>query len=105
MSTPAPSENVRSALVTAAHPNIADLVSAAAVTYRMCASGKASGPTDRDATETARTRETEQRAPATPVPAREVVLRQHPDDAPTRARCGITREGGGAGILQVVDTA
>ena len=69
MSSPTPLEDVRSALVVAAHPDDIDFGAAGtvatwtaagvAVTYCLCTSGEASGPADRDAAEMARVREAE----------------------------------------------
>jgi LmbE family N-acetylglucosaminyl deacetylase len=104
VSTPAPSETVRSALVVAAHPDDIDFGAAGtvatwtaagiAVTYCVCTSGEASGPVDRDAAEMARTREAEQRAAAAHVGVEDVVFLHHPDGAltpSTRLRRDITR--------------
>ena len=89
MTTPTPSENVRSALVVAAHPDDIDFGAAGTVatwtaagievTYCVCTSGEAGGPVDRDAAEMVRTREAEQRAAAAQVGVRDVVFLRYPD--------------------------
>ncbi len=86
-------EDVRSALVVAAHPDDIDFGAAGtvatwtaagvAVTYCVCTSGEASGPVDRDAAEMARVREAEQRAAAAQVGVSDVVFLRHPDGALT----------------------
>lgn len=91
MSSPTPIEDVRSALVVAAHPDDIDFGAAGtvatwtaagvAVTYCVCTSGEASGPVGRDAAEMARTREAEQRAAAAQVGVSDVVFLHHPDGA------------------------
>ncbi len=104
MSTPIPPGTVRSALVVAAHPDDIDFGAAGTVavwtaagievTYCICTSGEASGDADRDAGETARTREAEQRAAAAQVGVRDVVFLHHPDGALTASmelRRDITR--------------
>ncbi|MGH3762919.1 PIG-L deacetylase family protein [Actinophytocola sp.] len=104
MSTPIPIENVRSALVVAAHPDDIDFGAAGtvalwtaagvAVTYCICTSGEASGDPDRDEAEMARTREAEQRAAASQVGVEDVVFLHHPDGTLTASielRRDITR--------------
>lgn len=104
MSTPTPSENVRSALVVAAHPDDIDFGAAGTVaswtavgttvTYCVCTSGEASGAVDRDEAEMVRIREAEQRAAAAQVGVEDVVFLRHPDGALTASmelRHDITR--------------
>jgi LmbE family N-acetylglucosaminyl deacetylase len=104
VSTPTPSENVRSALVVAAHPDDIDFGAAGTVavwtaagievTYCICTSGEASGPADRDAAEMARTREAEQRAAAAHVGVHDVVFLHYADGSLTASmelRRDITR--------------
>lgn len=104
MSTPTPSEYVRSALVVAAHPDDIDFGAAGTVaswtaagikvTYCVCTSGEASGPADRDAELMARTREAEQRAAAAQVGVEDVVFLRYPDGSLTASmalRRDITR--------------
>jgi LmbE family N-acetylglucosaminyl deacetylase len=104
VSTPTPSENVRSALVVAAHPDDIDFGAAGTVavwtaagievTYCICTSGEASGPADRDAAEMTRTREAEQRAAAAAVGVHDVVFLHHADGSLTASmelRRDITR--------------
>lgn len=104
MSTPTPSENVRSALVVAAHPDDIDFGAAGTVaswtaagikvTYCVCTSGEASGPVDRDAARMGRTREAEQRAAAGRVGVDDVVFLHYPDGSLTASmalRRDITR--------------
>jgi LmbE family N-acetylglucosaminyl deacetylase len=89
VSTPTSGDDVRSALVVAAHPDDIDFGAAGtvaswtaagiAVTYCVCTSGEASGDVDRDAVEMARTREAEQRAAAAQVGVTDVVFLHHPD--------------------------
>lgn len=104
MRTPIPSEDVRSALVVAAHPDDIDFGTAGtvaawtsagiAVTYCVCTSGEASGDVDRDEAEMARLREAEQRAAAAEVGVGDVHFLHHPDGALTASmelRRDITR--------------
>ncbi|MGH3880377.1 MAG: PIG-L deacetylase family protein [Actinophytocola sp.] len=104
MTTPTPSENVRSALVVAAHPDDIDFGAAGTVatwtaagivvTYCVCTSGEAGGPVDRDAAEMIRTREAEQRAAAAQVGVTDVVFLRYPDGSLTASielRRDITR--------------
>lgn len=104
MSSPNPVEDVRSALVVAAHPDDIDFGAAGtvaswtsagiSVTYCVCTSGEASGGVDRDAAEMARVREAEQRAAAAQAGVDDVVFLHHPDGALTasmRLRRDITR--------------
>lgn len=93
MSSPTLLEDVRSALVVAAHPDDIDFGAAGtvatwtaagiAVTYCVCTSGEASGPADRDAAEMTRVREAEQRAAAAQVGVSDVVFLHYPDGALT----------------------
>ena len=104
MSIPTSGDDVRSALVVAAHPDDVDFGAAGtvaswtaagiAVTYCICTSGEASGDVDRDAAEMVRTREAEQRAAAAQVGVSDVVFLRHPDGALTASlelRRDITR--------------
>jgi LmbE family N-acetylglucosaminyl deacetylase len=104
VSTPTSGDEVRSALVVAAHPDDIDFGAAGtvatwtaagiAVTYCVCTSGEASGDADRDAAQMARTREAEQRAAAAEVGVTDVVFLHHPDGALTASlelRRDITR--------------